>query len=359
MARYVLFGDLHVYKHLSRTVFEDTAVQFIYDIANYCSSNKIDNIIFLGDFFHVKSKIYVPAYIRSMEALEYIKKLGIKIHFIIGNHDMPLLNSTEFSIIHSFSPFGCVVKDYEWFDIGNDRLHFLSYTNELPEFEYKNDGKNILFGHLDILDFSMDGIICREGFNKTDFKKFDQVFSGHFHKHQSIGNICYVGSPYQTRYSERFDDKGFIEYDTEKSWKFNIYSKAPKFKEIDISEFDTKDVAGNFIRIKTHKDNTDLNSIKQTIIDAGAQTVDFIFEKEENDGELNIIEDLSMGSLDQLASDYFDNVKENSLFDSSIQELLDADELSKEDFIKIFNDIKDADLTGWKPEDEDKELLTI
>jgi len=357
MNKYLLFSDLHVYKHLSRSVFEDTAVQFLYDMANYCISNNIYNIIFLGDWFHVKSKIYVPAYMRSIEALEYIKKLGIEMHFLIGNHDMPLLNSTDFSIVRSFSPYGSVIKGYEWFDLDDTRMHFLSYTHELPDFEYKLNGKNVLFGHLDVLNFSMDGIICREGFNKESFNKFDQVFSGHFHKHQSIGNICYIGSPYQTRYSERDDDKGFIEYEVGNKWEFKIYDKAPKFKEIDILDYNDEDIVGNFVRIKTHKDNIDINKIKQSIIEAGAQTIDFIFEKEEIEGELNIIEDLSIGSMEQLANNYFDNINDNLLFESSIQELLNDDEIKKEDFMKIFNDIKEADLIGWKPEDEDKDLL--
>lgn len=358
MSKTILFGDLHVYKHLSRTVFEDTAIQFLYDLADYCVKNKIKNFTFLGDWFHVKSKIYVPSYIRSLEALEYFKKKKIKMRFLIGNHDMPLLHSTDYSIIHSFRQYGEVIEDYEWYDEGDTRIHLLSYTHELPDFEMKEDGKNVLFGHLDILNFSMDGIICREGFDRDQFKEFDQVFSGHFHKHQSVGNIAYVGSPYQTRYSERYDDKGWIVFDSnDLDWKFEMYEKAPKFKEVDINNFNPQEVAGHFVRIKTHKDNADLHTIKQQLIDAGAQTVDFIFEKQEVDGELNVIEDLSMGSMDELAGDYFDNVKENDLFEQNVKDLIDDSKLTKEDFMKAFNEIKEAHLIGWKPEDEDKELL--
>jgi len=357
VSKIALFSDLHVYKHLSRTIFEDTAVQFLYDFADYCKKEGIKDFIFLGDWFHVKSKIYVPAYIRSMEALDYMKKLGLNIYFIIGNHDMPLLNTTDFSIIKSFSHYGKVIEDYDWVDVGDTRLHLLSYTHELPEFEMSQ--KNILFGHLDILNFSMDGVVCREGFNKNQFTDFGQVFSGHFHKHQSVGNICYIGSPYQTRYSERFDDKGFITVETDDlDWHFEVYSKAPKFKEVNITGFTDEEVEGNFVRVKTHKENENLEEIKQQLLNAGAKTVDFIFEKEEVEGELNVIEDLSMGSLDELASNYFDNIKENELFESNMVEFIDDEELVKDDFMKIFNTIKDAHLAGWKPEDEDKELLS-
>lgn len=358
MSEIAIFGDLHVYKHLSRTVFEDTAVQYLYDFADNCKAKGIKKVIFLGDWFHVKSKIYVPAYIRSMEALEYMKKLGIEIIFLIGNHDMPLMNTTDTSIIKSFHHYGKVVNDYDWYDDGDTRIHLLSYTHELPEFEM-GSSKNILFGHLDILNFSMDGIVCREGFDRNQFDVFDQVFSGHFHKHQAVGNICYVGSPYQTRYSERFDDKGFVILETQSGdWNFQIYSEAPKFKEIDFDDFKKEDIEGNFVRIKTHKDKNDLTEIKQQLLDAGAQTVDFIFEKEEVEGELSIVEDLSTGSMDELASDYFDNIKENELFESDVAALIAEGKLSKESFIKEFNEIKEAHLVGWKPEDEDKELLS-
>ena len=274
--------------------------------------------------------------------------------FLIGNHDAPQMNTTDHSIMYAFKEFGNVVPLYDFEDIDNIRFHFLSYTHELPKFEMAKDKANVLLGHLDVKDFVMEsGMSCKEGFEVKSFEDFDMVFSGHFHKHQINKNISYIGSPYQTRYSERFDQKGFIELDTDNAkWEFKVYSDAPTFQEIDYDDYREEDVKGNFIRIKTHKGNDDLPSIKNKFLEMGAETVDFIFEDENEEKELNMIEDLTMGSMQELSSAYFDNIIDSDLFSVGIKNLLESDKISKSDFMLVFKDIEEAHLTGWKPDDE-------
>jgi len=349
-----MFSDLHVFAHLSRSQFEDIAIDFLYYLLKYSKSNKIERIFFLGDWFHIKNKLYVPPFIRSIEVLRLFKEAGIDITFLIGNHDAPQMNTTDNSIMYAFQEFGKVIPLYEWEDIDDIRFHLLSYTNELPKFELTNNKANILLGHLDIKNFVMEsGMSCQEGFNIQSFKNFDMVYSGHFHKHQINNNVVYIGSPYQTRYSERFDQKGFIELDTKTAdWKFIEYNSAPTFKEIDIEEYDEENVKGNFIRIKTHKGNDNLPDIKNKFLELGAESVDFIFEDEEETNELNMIEDLTTGSIQELSSAFYDNILENDLFPKGIKTLLDADKIDKNDFMFIFKDIEESHLAGWKPEDD-------
>lgn len=267
---------------------------------------------------------------------------------------MPQMNTTDHSIMYAFQEYGKVIPFYEWEDIGDLRLHYLSYTKELPDFNLSNK-HNILFGHIDVKNFVMESnFLCHDGFDFSDFEKFDSVFSGHFHKHQVKKNITYVGSPYQTRYSERNDDKGFIVYDTDAlNWKFEIYKDAPKFKEVGIDDYNPNDIKGNFVRIKTHKTNDNLNEIKNTLLALGAETVDFIFEDSNEEKELNMIEDLTMGSMKELASAYWDEVKQQDMFDESIKLLIEKERIKKSDFMEIFSEIEEASLSNWKSEDSD------
>lgn len=317
--------------------------------------NDIEHIYFLGDWFHVKNKLYVPPFIKSIEALRSIRDADIEIKFLIGNHDAPQMGSTDYSIMYSFEEFGKVVPLYDWVDIDGKRFHFLSYTKELPEFEL-GPKENVLFGHLDINSFVMEqGFECKEGFQVKDFKVFDQVFSGHFHKHQVKKNIVYIGSPYQVRFSERHDEKGFVVLDTDDlSWQFIVHSGSPKFKDVDSENYDENEISGNFIRIRTHKENTDLSSIKDKFLSLGAESVDFIFEDENEAEELNIIEDLTMGSIGEIASSYFDTVREQKLFNPQLTELLDTEKLTKADFMEVFGEIEEAHLSGWKPQDDEE-----
>jgi len=348
-----LFSDLHIYPHFAMNIFEDIAEKFLYDLLAYCKSNSISKIIFLGDWFHLKNKIQVPSYLKSYEILKLYKNEGIEIVFLIGNHDSPLADTNDFSILHSFSDYGNVVPLYDWEDVDDIRFHYLSYTKELPIFEM-GPKSNILFGHLDVNNFLMDGAFtCTNGFEEERFSDFDYVFSGHFHKHQVRGNIIYVGGPYQQKYSDRFDSKGFIVLDTQtKGWNFITYS-APEFKEINADMDDEKLIKGNFLRVHIPDKSDEAIEIKNKLLALGANDVQFIYDNSEEKTELNIIEDLTMGSMRELAVSYYDAVVEGKSMPDEIQQYLDSGEDTKETVLAMFDEIEHAYLTGWKPKEDE------
>ena len=60
-----------------------------------------------------------------------------------------------------------------------------------------------------------NGVINEHGLSKSDFKRFDRVVSGHFHKHTDDGQIHYNGAQYEMTWSDYKDPKGFHIFDTE------------------------------------------------------------------------------------------------------------------------------------------------
>ena len=66
--------------------------------------------------------------------------------------------------------------------------------------ESKSD---IMMGHFEISGFEMHGgHFSQVGFDKKEFRKFDTVFSGHYHKKSDDGQIYYLGTPYQMMWSD-------------------------------------------------------------------------------------------------------------------------------------------------------------
>lgn len=59
------------------------------------------------------------------------------------------------------------------------------------------------------------GAVNHHGLSKDIFGKFDMVLSGHFHHKSTHSNISYLGSPYQMRWSDYNDPRGFHVLDTE------------------------------------------------------------------------------------------------------------------------------------------------
>lgn len=348
-----LFTDIHMYPHFAMSIFEDIAEKFLYDFLAYCKKHCITKAIFLGDWFHLKNKIQVPSYLKSYEILKLFKNEGIEIVFLIGNHDSPQADTNDFSILHSFADYGKVIPLYDWEEVDGIRFHYLSYTKELPIFEMSQKS-NILFGHLDVNNFLMDGAFaCTNGFEEERFSDFDFVFSGHFHKHQVRGNIIYIGSPNQQKYSDRFDDKGFIVLDTQKmDWQFVTYS-APAFKEIEVDNEDENIIKGNFLRVHIPSKAEDVAEIKNKLLAMGANDVQFIYDSSEERAELNIIEDLTMGSMRELAVSYYDAALEAKSMPADIQAYLDSGEETKDTIMAMFDEIENAYLTGWKPKEDE------
>tara|TARA_B110000503_G_scaffold268_1_gene393 strand:+ start:186 stop:1007 length:822 start_codon:yes stop_codon:yes gene_type:complete len=76
---------------------------------------------------------------------------------------------------------------------------------------------DICMGHLDINGFAMNKgqIVAENGMDKSEFKKFDTVMSGHFHHKNDDGQIYYLGTPYEIYWNDYDDPKGFHIFDTE------------------------------------------------------------------------------------------------------------------------------------------------
>ena len=107
--RIILFADLHIYLHFGMKQFEDIASGFLINLLKYCRENEIQKIIFLGDFFHIKNKISVLPFVKAIDILRDFMKNGIELTFLIGNHDCPQMDTTDYSIIHTFKEFGKVI----------------------------------------------------------------------------------------------------------------------------------------------------------------------------------------------------------------------------------------------------------
>ena len=74
----------------------------------------------------------------------------------------------------------------------------------------------ILCGHLELNGYQvMRGVDYTGGLDPVHVKKFDRVFTGHFHQKHEKENVHYFGTAYQMTFNDLFEKKGFHIYDTE------------------------------------------------------------------------------------------------------------------------------------------------
>ena len=153
--------------------------------------------------------------------IERFKELSIDLHIIIGNHDTYYKNTNEVNSMDEL-----VGKDrfqiysepqiVEFDDTPILFMPWINTNNYDKSIKFLNTAKtDILMGHLEINGFQMyRGQFSENGYDKELFRRFDTIFSGHFHHKSDDGQIYYLGTPYQIFWNDYDDPKGFHIFDT-------------------------------------------------------------------------------------------------------------------------------------------------
>lgn len=227
MAKIALITDTHWGARGDTQIFSRHQARFYHEVFfPYLDEHGIRIVRHLGDavdrrkfinFLTVKSfkdQFVHPCQLRDID-------LG----FIIGNHDTFFKNTNEVNSMNSLFE-GNMYTKMKWWDSptvdvidGTEILMmpWICSDNYEECMQAMQDTKaQVMFGHLEIAGFEMyKGSVTDHGFDGSIFKKFDQVFSGHFHHKSHRGNITYLGAPYEMTWSDYDDPRGFHIYDTD------------------------------------------------------------------------------------------------------------------------------------------------
>ena len=148
-------------------------------------------------------------------------ELGIDLHIIIGNHDTYYKNTNEVNAMEELvgkdrhkiytepevGTFDDIpIQFIPWINAGNHNASMAALSRSPA---------SIAMGHLEINGFEMQkGFPMSGSHDKELFRRFDTVFSGHFHHKSDDGQIFYLGTPYEIYWNDYQDPKGFHIFDT-------------------------------------------------------------------------------------------------------------------------------------------------
>ena len=150
------------------------------------------------------------------------QELGIDFHIVIGNHDTYYKNTNKVNSMEELvgtDRFKIYVKPevVEFDDVPILLVPWINDNNYDESMKALAKSKaDILMGHLEVNGFMMnvDTVVATDGWDKKLFKRFDVVFSGHFHHKSDNGNVYYLGNPYEITWSDYNDPRGFHIFDT-------------------------------------------------------------------------------------------------------------------------------------------------
>lgn len=200
----LLVTDLHLGLRKDAEIWHKVQIELFQEIIDTCSRNNISKIIHLGDWHDNRKALSVKTIITSWQIALMLEEVGIELYTLLGNHDIFYKNQ-----LHPHS-----LKFFEKFQ----NIHIIDRPVELEDITLVPWITSIhdkmgpyLFGHFAINSFDVgNGHKLYKGpWKISDFKKFEQVLSGHFHKPQDGENITYIGAPFQHTFNDVDQKRGY------------------------------------------------------------------------------------------------------------------------------------------------------
>ena len=265
----------------------------------YIIQNDIKTLIHLGDVVDRRKFInFNTAHNFQENFWKRLWDLKIDTHIILGNHDTYYKNTNKVNFTHLIKTFDGANEPWIYekpATVNFDGLDILLLPWICPEteeesiYEIDNSHAEVCMGHLEIKGFEMHkGHFQEVGLEMDQFKRFDKVLSGHYHRKSDNGTIYYLGTQYEITWSDYQCPKGFHIFDTDTRELTRVPNPLIMFKKIIYN--DTKQSYTN-MDIQEYKD-CHIKVIVEEKTDA-VQFGEFIdrLHNEINTHEVNVIED--------------------------------------------------------------------
>ena len=321
-----IITDQHFGARKNSKLFHDYFLRFYNDVFfPTLEAEGIDTIVDMGDTFDSRKGIDFAAL--SWAKNNYYDKLkDYTIHTIVGNHTAYYKNTNEVNAIDLLLREYKNVKIYsEATQIKIDNLGVLlvpwinSENLESSIKLIKKSKASVCMGHLELNGFVVtQQVIMDHGLDMKYFKKFKKTFSGHFHTRSSVGDIHYLGNPYEIYWNDFECTRGFTLFDTETlehtplNNPYRLFYKI-FYEDTNYQTFDTREYENKIVKLIVRK-KTDLKKFEKFVDKLYASGV----------AELKIVENFDFGGW----------------YDS------DAVEYESEDTMSILNRyIEEADIT--------------
>jgi DNA repair exonuclease SbcCD nuclease subunit len=277
MEKSIIFSDLHLHPHAGDWLKVSDSLAVLQWVLKTAVAEGIKTVFFLGDFFHNREKVYSLVVGRSFDVLKKFEEAGIHIYMVVGNHDMPLKNTTQFSALTIFQEFKNieVISQPKVLEYDDSLVFMLPYVENidklkwaLQELESRRSPtkKNYLLAHLDIAKAWFNNFKQSDfGLEVENLITWDFVVSGHFHNFQKVrDNILYVGSPLQINFGDAKTVKGIIIHDNGK-FDFRENTFSPQYLHITPEEISEK-VRNNYVSLAV-KDMEKIDEFRKKILD--------------------------------------------------------------------------------------------
>lgn len=215
-------GDLHFGVKQDSVWMQNIQRLAIENAIKYSKENGITKWIQTGDWFDVRKAITHKTMEFTREIAQKIMAAGIEVDVIVGNHDMAMKQKIHpnacnelLSQFPNFTVYNNIqTVDYDGCKI--DLCPWICEENKDEILQHINSTKaKYCIGHFELSGFYFYKGMKSNGEDPAFLRKYDQVWSGHFHTISENRNIKFIGTPYSITSGDENDPRGFWIFDTD------------------------------------------------------------------------------------------------------------------------------------------------
>jgi len=316
------FTDIHFGLKSGSRVHNHDCEEFVNWFCETAKANGCETAIFLGDWHHNRSTTDVSTMNYTVSNLEKLSQSFEKVYFILGNHDLFYKDKREINSIEFMRLFPNIVPIRETLTEGDVTIMPWLIGDEwkqVPKIQSR-----YVFGHLELPLFYMNAMIQMPDHGQLQGDHFvnqEYVFSGHFHKRQTKGNITYIGNAFPHNYADAGDDdRGMMILEWGGKPEYHTWPDQPVYRTFKLSQI--IDNPDGLLKTKMHARVTidlpisfeEANFIKETFmpqydlrelmlipekvqVDSQATPIDITFES---------VDTIVMNQIQAIESDTYD-----------------------------------------------------
>jgi DNA repair exonuclease SbcCD nuclease subunit len=232
------FTDIHFGLKSGSRVHNIDCEEFVTWFCETAKAQGCETAIFLGDWHHNRSTTDVSTMNYTVSNLERLNNSFEKVYFILGNHDLFYKDKREINSIEFMRLFPNIVPVRERLTEGDVTIMPWLIGDEWKD--VKNIKSRYVFGHLELPLFYMNAMVQMPDHGQLQGDHFvnqEYVFSGHFHKRQSKGNITYIGNAFPHNYADAGDDeRGMMILDWGGIPEYHTWPNQPVYRTYKLSQ---------------------------------------------------------------------------------------------------------------------------
>ena len=237
----VVFTDIHFGMKSNSRLHNSDCEDFIKWMIERAHARGIRRCIFMGDWHHNRAAINVSTLNYTTSCLGFLNEAFDQTYMIMGNHDLYYREKRE---IHSI-PMADLYPNIKLINDGFFIEDGVALIPWLVDDEHKKLSKiknvKYVFGHFELPNFFMNAMVQMpdhgHGAKDEDFKNFEKVFSGHFHKRQERNNIIYPGNCFPHNYADAWDDdRGIMFMKWDGTIEYEKWPDAPTYRTVPLSK---------------------------------------------------------------------------------------------------------------------------